>query len=253
MSELIHLVFLGINLVFFALISMVYVVDAFSSWLTNLNSSSSFRERASMPSAKRKFVIVLPPMLTDPSWSSKASVMILSSKMLKRVGESRHPCLNPAVVLNHSPTVMMDEGSKQEALSRIDQTDGALSKFKTIWKDKNIAPNSKIRMRRSLVIYIFLYACEIWPLTAELERKIQATEMRRFQRLLGISYRNHVKNEEVRNTIRHVIGPHEDLITGVRKLKLRWYGHITRSTGLAKMILQGTVHGERRKGRQKKR
>ena len=79
--------------------------------------------------------------------------------------------------------------------------------------------------------------------------------MRRFRRLLGISYRDHVTNEEVRNTIRHVIGPYEDLITGVRKLKLRWYGHImiTRSTGLAKMILQGTVQGGRRKGRQKKR
>ena len=34
---------------------------------------------------------------------------------------------------------------------------------------------------------------------------------------------------------------------------MRWYGHITRSTGLAKMILQGTVQGGRRKGRQKKR
>ena len=31
-------------------------------------------------------------MLTVPSWSSKASVMILSRNMLKRVGESRHPC-----------------------------------------------------------------------------------------------------------------------------------------------------------------
>ena len=102
-----------------------------------------------------------------------------------------------------------------------------------------------------MVIYIFLYACEIWPLTAELERKIQATEMRRFRRLLGISYRNHITNEEVRNTIRHGIGPYEDLITGVRKLKLRWYGHITRSTGLVKMILQGTVHGGRSKDRKR--
>ena len=44
-----------------------------------------------MSSAKRRLVIVLPPMLTVPSWSSKASVMILSRNMLKRVGESRHP------------------------------------------------------------------------------------------------------------------------------------------------------------------
>ena len=34
---------------------------------------------------------------------------------------------------------------------------------------------------------------------------------------------------------------------------MRWYGHITRSKGLAKRILQCTVHGGRRKGSQKKR
>ena len=46
----------------------------------------------------------------------------------------------------------------------------------------------------------------------------------------------------------------EGLITTVKKKrKLRWYGHIARSTGLAKVILQGTVQGGRRKGRQKKR
>ena len=77
--------------------------------------------------------------------------------------------------------------------------------------------------------------------------------MRCFRRLLGISYKDHVTNEEVRNAVRHAIGPYEDLITTVRKRKLRWYGHITRSTGLAKMVLQCTVQGGRRKGRQKKR
>ena len=34
---------------------------------------------------------------------------------------------------------------------------------------------------------------------------------------------------------------------------MRWYGHIQRSTGLAQMILQGTVQGGRRKSGQKKR
>ena len=32
----------------------------------------------------------------------------------------------------------------------------------------------------------------------------------------GISYKDHVINEEVRNTIRHVIGPYEDLLTSMR-------------------------------------
>ena len=38
-----------------------------------------------------------------------------------------------------------------------------------------------------------------------------------------------------------------------KKRKLRWYGHISRSSGMAKTILQGTVKGARRRGRQRKR
>ena len=47
--------------------------------------------------------------------------------------------------------------------------------------------------------------------------------------------------------------PYEDLTTTVRKRKLRWYGHITKPTGLAKMTLQEIVQGGRRNGRQEKR
>ena len=35
--------------------------------------------------------------------------------------------------------------------------------------------------------------------------------------------------------------------------KLQWYGHVSRSPGLGKTILQGTVKGGRRQGRQRKR
>ena len=49
------------------------------------------------------------------------------------------------------------------------------------------------------------------------------------------------------------IGPHEDHLTIVKRRKLQWYGHVSRSLGLAKTILQGTVKGGRRRGRQRKR
>ena len=39
----------------------------------------------------------------------------------------------------------------------------------------------------------------------------------------------------------------------VKRRKLQWYGHVSRSPGLVKTILQGTVKGGRRQGRQKKR
>ena len=44
-----------------------------------------------------------------------------------------------------------------------------------------------------------------------------------------------------------------DLLTIVKRCKLQWFGHVSRSSGLAKTILQGTVKQGRRQGRQRKR
>ena len=106
---------------------------------------------------------------------------------------------------------------------------------------------------RSLVTSIFLYACESWTLTAEFQRRIQAMEMRCYCKILRISYKDHVTNEEVRAKIQQAIGPREDFLTVVRRRKPQWYRHVSRSSGLAKTILQGTVKGGRRQGRQGRR
>ena len=60
-------------------------------------------------------------------------------------------------------------------------------------------------------------------------------------------------NEEVRAKIQQAIGAHDDLLTIVKRRKLQWYCHVSRSSGLAKTILQGTVKGGRRQVRQRKR
>ncbi|GFO18712.1 endonuclease-reverse transcriptase [Plakobranchus ocellatus] len=78
-------------------------------------------------------------------------------------------------------------------------------------------------------------------------------EMRCYRRILGFSYKDHITNEEVSRRIENAIGPHVDLLTIVRHRKLKWYGHTTRSSRLANTIMQGTVNGGRRRGRQKKR
>ena len=75
-------------------------------------------------------------------------------------------------------SVITDEGSKPEILSRIAQTTAALTRLKPVLNDRSIYLSSKIRLMRSLVTFIFLYACESWTLTAELQRRIQAMELR---------------------------------------------------------------------------
>ena len=78
-------------------------------------------------------------------------------------------------------------------------------------------------------------------------------EMRCYRNILHISYKDHVTNEEVPAKIQQAIGPHEDILTIVKRRKPQYYGHVSRSSGLAKIILQGTVKGERRQGRQRER
>ena len=77
--------------------------------------------------------------------------------------------------------------------------------------------------------------------------------MRCYRKILRISYIDHATNEEVCAKIQQAIGPNEDLLTMVKRRKLQWYGHVSRSSGLAKTILQGTVKEGRRQGRPKKR
>ena len=120
--------------------------------------------------------------------------------------------------------IVTDEGSMSEIRSRIAQTIAALSKLKIIWDDKNIDLSPKIRLLRSLIMSIFVYSCETWKLTAEIERKIQTVKMRSFRRLLGISYKDHITNEEVRSRIRKAIGPYKELLSTVKRRKMKWYG-----------------------------
>ena len=78
-------------------------------------------------------------------------------------------------------------------------------------------------------------------------------EMRCYCKILHISYKDHVTNKEVHAKVQQAIGPHEDLLTIVKRRKLQWYGHVARSSGLAKTILRGTVKRGPRQGGQRKR
>ena len=79
--------------------------------------------------------------------------------------------LETVTSIKYLGSVITDEGSKPEILSRIAQTTAALTRLKPVWNDRSISLSSKIRLMRSLVTSIFLHACESWTLSAELQRR----------------------------------------------------------------------------------
>ena len=96
------------------------------------------------------------------------------------------------------------------------------------------------------------HACESQTLTAELQRRIPTMEMRCYRKILHISLKDHVTNKEVHVKIQQATGPHEDLLTIIKRHKLQWYGHVSHSSGLAKNHL--ARHSERgKKTRQTKK
>ena len=113
-------------------------------------------------------------------------------------------------------------GSKPEVLSRIEEATAALAKLKPVWGNNNISLGSKVKLMAPFSSPYF-YACKSLTLMAELEKKTKASEMRCYQRLLNISYKDHIANEEVRRKIQAAIGEYNEL-TVVKKRKPRLEG-----------------------------
>ena len=97
--------------------------------------------------------------------------------------------------------IVSDKGSKAEIVARIGQASSALTKLQRIWRSSSISTYHKLKLMNSLVVSVFLYACESWTLTADLEKRINAFEMKCYRRILNITFRDHITNDTVKSRI----------------------------------------------------
>ena len=129
--------------------------------------------------------------------ANKTKLMTNSNNGIQRDITANGEKLETVKKFKYLGAMVSDEASKPEVIARIAMTAATLTKLDIIWKDKAVKLSSTIRLMCSLVNSDFLYACETSTLTAELEKRVQALQMRCFRRLLGISYKNHITNEEL--------------------------------------------------------
>eukprot|EP00914_Ancora_sagittata_P016494 GHVO01032804.1.p1 GENE.GHVO01032804.1~~GHVO01032804.1.p1 ORF type:complete len:141 (-),score=18.55 GHVO01032804.1:365-787(-) len=81
---------------------------------------------------------------------------------------------------------------------------------------------------------------------------IRTFKTKGFQKLLKMSYRERRTHEFVIGEVTRLAGKQEPLLATVKRRKMIWFGHVNRHNTLSKTILQGTVEGKRKRGRQKK-
>ena len=148
-------------------------------------------------------------------------------------------------------TLIKDGRSTVEIKIRLAIATASMAKLNKIWSSKDVSFSTKIKLYKTLVLSTLLYGCESWTLTADSTKRIQAFENKCYRRMLGISWKDRKTNEFVQRGIKVRAGQQENLIMIVKRRKLAWFGHISRHNSLAKTVLQGTLEGGRKRGRQK--
>ena len=71
--------------------------------------------------------------------------------------------------------------------------------------------------------------------------------MRGYRRLLNISYKDHFINEEVGRKVKAAIGEYDKLQILFRKRKLKWFSHVSRSSGFSKDYPTGHIERKKKK------
>ena len=138
--------------------------------------------------------------------------------------------------------------STPEIRRRLAMAGSKLKKMEKIWKGQCI--DTKLRILKSTVFPTATYGCEAWTLNSTDNKKITAFEMKCYRKILRISWIEKVSNEEVLSRI-GITSP--TLLQIVKKLKLKYFGHIKRHESLEKHILETKVEGRRGRGRPARR
>ena len=101
--------------------------------------------------------------------SEKTKIMSNKANGLTKTIKMKGYNLEIVTNFKYVVAIVTDEGTKREVLTRIAQATAVLTKLKAVWKDRKITSKHRIQILRSIVTSTFLYACETWTLTAELE------------------------------------------------------------------------------------
>jgi hypothetical protein len=122
-------------------------------------------------------------------------------------------------------TITINGDASGDVMARLAKAGSAFEQLSaSLWSLPGVQTNTKIAVYQSAIRPVLLYACESWPLSASDERRLQSFEFRCWRRIIGISYLDHVSNEEV---IRRANFP-SLCVDELRKRRLSYLGHVLR-------------------------
>ena len=116
-------------------------------------------------------------------------------------------------------------GSEDDIGQRISLAASAFGRLRgPVWRRRDISMGLKVRLYMSLIRPIALYASETWTLTSASKRRLETFEMRCLRVLMGVTIRDRIRSEHIRNHL----GVKESIVETVKIKRLKWFGHVMR-------------------------
>ena len=91
--------------------------------------------------------------------------------------------------------------------------------------DRKIPLRLKAKVYEAIIRPAMTYGSECWAMKVTNKRKFAKTEMRMLRGILGVSRREHMRNEDIRRILH--VSPIDEVMRGGR---LRWFGHVCPET-----------------------
>ena len=121
----------------------------------------------------------------------------------------------------------------------------AMKNLDSILKSKDITLPTKVLLVKAMVFPVVMYGCESWTTKKAERRRIDASELWCWRRLLRIPW----TAKRPSQSILKEISPEYSLEGLMLKLKLQYFGHVMcRTNPLEKTLMLGKIGGRRRRG-----
>ena len=183
---------------------------------------------------------------------TKTVVMVVSREETDCIVHLNGTQLKQVTEFAYLGVLFTSDGRQDNEISRrINQASGVLRELgSSVVGNTMLSRQAKLTIYKSLYRPILTYGHETWTLTESARSRIGAAEMRFLRRMLGVTRRDRIPNEAIRERVKV-----EPLLSWIEKSQFGWYGHTLRMNHdqLARQILFAVPEGRPPPGRPRKR
>ena len=125
-----------------------------------------------------------------------------------------------------------------------------MTNLDNLLKSRDITLPTNVHLVKAMVFPVVIYGCESWTMKKAECRRIDASELWCWRRLLRVPWTARRSNQSILKKI----SPGISFEGMMLKLKLQYFGHLMRRVdSLEKTLMLGGIGGRRRRGRQRMR